>query len=147
MEPLSLVDGRDPDFELEVDIRVLPDVLRAFLLDLHRYVPLHPLIESIQDMSIDDRIPSARRYRVVDRIPIGPFRMKTVYVAALEPVAPDEVHGHAWQSPGIRLRTVYRIEAHREGTRLTERCFVDAGRLMRGFVVRQAREAQRAPGE
>ncbi len=143
MEPLSIDDRSEPDFELDVEIRVLPEVLRAFLVDLHRYVPLHPFIESIQDMSVDPAIPTARRYRVVDRIPIGPFKMRTVYVAALEPVAADEVHGHAWQSPGIRLRTVYGLEEIREGTRLTERCFVDAGRLMRGFVVRQARAAHR----
>ena len=139
-DELSLLEAAEQRY-LAARIGVDATVLRAFLVDLHRYVPLHPFIESIQDMPEDDRIPTARRYRVVDRIPVGPFKLKTVYVAALEPVAPDEVHGHAWQSPGIRLRTIYGIEAIRSGTRLRERCFVDAGRLMRGYVVRQARTA------
>lgn len=146
MDVLELSVDRTPDFELDVAIDVAPEVLRAFLVDLHRYVPLHPFIESIQDLPVDASIPEARRYRVVDRIPMGPFKLKTVYVAALEPVSALEVHGHAWQSPGIRLRTVYSIEAptrRGEPTRLVERCHVDAGRLMRGYVVRQARSAHR----
>ena len=143
METLPIDDGREPDFELDVEIDVRPEVLREFLVDLHRYVPLHPFIESIQDLAEDPSIPGARRYRVVDRIPVGPFKMKTVYVAALEPVGARAVHGHAWQSPGIRLRTVYTLDEIGAGTRLSERCFVDAGRWMRGFVVRQARIAHR----
>ena len=86
MEPLSIQDGRDPDFELDVEIRVLPEVLRAFLVDLHRYVPLHPFIESIQDMPADERIPSARRYRVVCHEPASPPNQEfTRFQATLEP--------------------------------------------------------------
>jgi len=130
-----------PDFELECEIRVPLPVLQAFLCDLHRYVPLHPFIESIQDLPPSAELPNARRYRVVDRIPMGPLRLKTVYTAALDPVAEDEVHGYAWQSPGIRLRTVYALAKTDDGTQLIERCFVAAHLLLRGFVVSQARKA------
>jgi len=141
MEILSLEPGRAPDFELEVRIGIAPAELRAFLIDLHRYASLHPFIESIEDLPEHPALPSARFHRVVDRIPMGPLRLRAVYVAALEPVSPTEVHGHAWQSPGIRLRTLYRLDALPEGTRLTERCFVDAPALLRRFVVERARRA------
>lgn len=130
-----------PDFELECVIRVPLASLHAFLCDLHRYVPLHPFIESIQELPPREDLPNARSYRVVDRIPVGPFKLKTVYTAALDPVSDTEVHGHAWQSPGIRLKTVYSLEEVEAGTRLVERCSVRARPWLRPFVVGQARKA------
>jgi hypothetical protein len=141
VQVLPLEPGRPPDFELSIGIDVPSETLRAFLLDLRGYVALHPFIESIEDLPPDEALPAASFHRVVDRIPVGPFRLKTVYVAALEPVSDAEVHGHAWQSPGVRLRTIYRLAETPAGTRLTERCHVDAPALLRRFVVRQAKRA------
>ena len=56
------------DFVLEIEIRVPQARLHAFLCDLNNYVPLHPLIESIEEISPMDDRPRARRYRVVDRV-------------------------------------------------------------------------------
>jgi hypothetical protein len=130
-----------PDFELECEIAVPLPALQAFLCDLHRYVPLHPFIESIEDLPGSLELPNARRYRVVDRIPLGPFKLKTVYTAALDPVSATEVHGYAWQSPGIRLRTIYLLAEAGAGTRLVERCAIIANPLLRRFVVGQAHTA------
>ena len=116
-------------------------VAHAFLCDLRGYVPLHPFIESIHDLPEMDALPGAMVHRVVDRIPLGPFKLKTVYVAALEPRGDDEVRGHAWQSPGVRLHTRYGLADVVSGTRLVERCFVDAPWWLRPFVVSQARKA------
>ncbi len=132
------------DFVHEIEILVPCARLHAFLCDLHNYVPLHPLIESIEELSATDEMPRARRYRVVDRIPLGPFRLRSVYTAALEPVTEHEVHGHAWQSPGIRLHTIYALEEKQDaasGTRLVERVSIEAPRILRRFVVRQARQS------
>lgn len=129
------------DFVHEIEIHVSRARIHAFLCDLQNYVPLHPLIESIEEISPADEMPQARRFRVVDRIPLGPFRLRTVYTAALEPVSEHEVHGHAWQSPGIRLHTVYALEDVASGTRLVERVSVDAPRILRRFVVSQARSS------
>jgi len=128
-------------FEIENEICVPVSALHAFLCDLHNYVPLHPFIESIQDLPPGDPLPNARRYRVVDRIPIGPFFLKTVYTASLVSISASEVHGYAWQSPGIRLHNMYILEKTERGTRLIERCYVDAHWLLRGFVISQARVA------
>ncbi len=127
------------DFVHEIEIGVTPARLRAFLCDLRNYVPLHPLIESIEEISPAKEMPRARRYRVVDRIPFGPFKFRTVYTAALDPVTEHEIHGHAWQSPGIRLDTVYLLEEVASGTHLVEQVSVSAPRILRGFVVSQAR--------
>ncbi len=129
------------DFVLEVEIRVPQARLHAFLCDLHNYVPLHPLIESIEEISPTEEMPRARRYRVVDRVPLGPFRLRTSYTAALESVSPEEVRGYAWQSPGVRLQTNYALEKTESGTRLVERVCIEAPRLLRRFVVSKARQS------
>ena len=86
-------------------------------------------------------MPGARRYRVVDRIPMGPFRLRTVYAASLESVTNREIHGYARQSPGVRLHTVYALEEVASGTRLVERVSVQAPRMLRRFVIAQARKS------
>jgi hypothetical protein len=129
------------DFVHEIAIHVKRARLHAFLCDLRNYVPLHPLIESIEEISRGDESTAARHYRVVDRIPLGPLRLRTVYTAALEPIGEYEVHGHAWQSPGIRLHTVYGLEDIESGTKLSERVSIDAPRMLRRFVVSQARRS------
>ncbi len=116
-------------------------VVHAFLCDLDHYVPLHPLIESIRPLPARPEQPRARRYRVVDQIPLGPFRMRAVYTASLEPISDHEVHGEAWQSPGIHLLTVYHLGDRGEGTRLLERVTLEAPFGLRRFVHRQARES------
>ena len=62
-------------------------------------------------------------------------------MAALESVSDSEVHGHAWRTLGIRLRTIYSLEERRRSTRPIERRYVEARPLMRGFVVSQTRKA------
>jgi len=130
-----------PDFTLEVEIHVPPSAVHAILCDLDALAPLHPLIESIRELSPLDSMPRARHYRVVDRIPVGPFRLPTAYTAALDPVTDREVHGHAWQSPSIILHSIYALEETSRGTRLVERVSIEAPRLLRRFVVGQARRA------
>jgi carbon monoxide dehydrogenase subunit G len=129
------------DFVQQIEIGVPRARLHAFLCDLENYVPLHPLIESIEEISPTDEMPRARRYRVVDRVPFGPFRFRTQYTAALEPVSEREVRGHAWQSPGIRLHTVYELTDLAAGTRLVERVSVEAPAILRRFVIGQARRS------
>lgn len=140
-------------FELEIEIAVPRAVLHAHLCALENLAPLHPLIESIRALPPRADLPQARHYRVVDQIPVGPFTMRTVYTAALDPVADDEVHGHAWQSPGVYLHTVYRLEPGQsasgvpsaagttETTRLREQVSLRAPFGLRGFVTWQARNA------
>ena len=50
----------EPDLELEVELDVMRRVFHAFLCDLHRYVPLHPFIETIQDLPSPEDLSDAR---------------------------------------------------------------------------------------
>ncbi len=129
------------DFTHEIVIHVSLARLHAFLCDLQNYVLLHPLIESIQEIAPTDEMPDGRRYRVVDRIPIGPFRLRTVYTAVLRPVSECEVHGHASQAPRVRLHTIYTLDEVASGTRLVERVSVEAPGMLRRFVIAQARKS------
>jgi hypothetical protein len=131
------------DFMLDADMPLQLPALHEFLCDLNNYTPLHPLIESIEELDTDAEFPFAKRYRVVDRIPFGPFRFRTTYIAVLDPVSENEVHGYAWQFPKIRLHTVYALTPTAEGTHLEERVCVEAPRLLRRFIVNQARDAHR----
>ena len=141
--PTATLGAMSPtDFVLETEMRVSPLRLHDFLCDLHNYVPLHPLIESIEEIPARaDDAPKLRRYRVIDRIPLGPIRLRTVYEASLESVSALEVHGHATQSPGIRLHTVYALSEVATGTRLVERVSVEAPLLLRRFVITKARRS------
>ncbi len=134
------------EFTLQTDIAVPSRDVRDFLLDLDNLAPLHPLIESIKLLDSRRERPAARRYRVVDQIPIGPFRLRTVYTAELEGLSDDEVCGRAWQSPGITLETRYRLSALGEswqgqGTHLEEHVRVEAPFGLGRFVAGQASRA------
>ena len=129
------------DFEHAIEIAVGLSALHAFLCDLNHYVPLHPLIVRVEELPPRPDLPNARRFRVVDRIRVGPLHLRTTYEAALEPVSERLVRGHAWQSPGVRLRTDYALSPMGDGTRLEERVVVEAPRLLRGYVVRTASAA------
>ncbi len=131
------------EFEHAIEMAVAPATLHAFLVDLENYVPLHPLIESIRPLPPRPDLPRAKHYRVVDRIPFGPFRLKAVYTAALDPVSPSEVHGLAWQSPGVHLHTRYRIEPEPGGLLLREQVRVEAPWPLLRFVVGQASASHR----
>jgi hypothetical protein len=132
-------------FEQAVDLRASPEVVHAFLLDLHHHRDLHPLIERIEDLPPAPERPAARRYRVIDRFRFGPVSFRTAYVTELEDVSTSEIRGRAWQSPGIEVATHYAIApAPGGGTRLREECVLSAPSLMVGFVRRQAEAAHRA---
>ena len=133
-----------PDIQLDQEVPASRERVHALLTDLRALAPLHPLIESIEAMPGDPDRPGAVFHRVTDRFVFGPLRFRTRYVAALEPLGPECVRGDAWQSPGVRLRTLYHLEALSEATtRIREEVRVEAPFGMRGFVVRQAREAHR----
>ena len=49
----------------------------------------------------------------------------------------------AWQSPGIRMQTIYALEGAESGTRLVERVSIEAPRILRRFVVSRASESHK----
>lgn len=134
----------EPDFVLEVELRAPRDRVRSFLCDLHNQRDLHPLIVAVEEQAADPARPSARRYRITDRVPIGPFGMTIVYTAAVEAQGAGRVCAEAWQAPRIHLTTEYELTVLEDGgTRLVERVSVEAPWPLRRFTIRQAQVAHR----
>jgi hypothetical protein len=132
-------------FEQSIEIAAEPAVVHAFLADLHRHRDLHPLIERIEDLAPQPGRSDVRRYRVTDRMRLGPLAFRIAYLAEIEAVSPDLIRGTAWQSPGVELRTRYRITpAPAGGTLLREDVSLKAPFLLIGYAHRQAEAAHRA---
>lgn len=130
-------------FELAVEVGAAPEAAIAFLADLHRVRALHPLIVRVDDLAPAPERPAARRYRVTDRLRVGPLRLRAVYVAELERVSPRELRGTAWQRPRVEVYTRYRAEPAPGGARLVERALVRAPWPLLGTVRRRAEAAHR----
>jgi hypothetical protein len=85
-----------------------------------------------------------RRYRVTDRIHFGPLAFRIHYVAELDPFAPDLILAAAWQSPGLEVRTRYRITTSPAGGALVqEEVLLKAPLLLIAYAHRQAEAAHR----
>jgi polyketide cyclase/dehydrase/lipid transport protein len=130
-------------FEQSIEIAVAPEVVHAFLADLHNHRELHPLIERIEDLPPEPGRPEVRRYRVTDRMRLGPLSFRIAYVAEIRPVPPDLILGTAWQSPGIEVRTRFRVSPAPGGAIVREDAELRAPRLLIAYAHRQAEAAHR----
>jgi hypothetical protein len=131
-------------FEQSIEIQAPPEVVHAFLGDLHRHRDLHPLIERIDDLPPHPGRPTVRRHRVTDRMRLGPMSFRIAYVAEIMPVPPDLILATAWQSPGVEVLTSYRVAPSPSGgTLLREDVRIKAPFLLIGYAHRQAEAAHR----
>jgi Polyketide cyclase / dehydrase and lipid transport len=131
-------------FEQSIVIQAVPGVVHAFLADLHRHRDLHPLIERIEDLPPHPGRADVRCYRVTDRMRLGPISFRIHYVAEIQAVPPDLVLGTAWQSPGVEVRTQYRVAPAPNGATLVrEDVRMKAPLLLIGYAARQAEAAHR----
>jgi len=127
---------------LSEDVPAPPEQVRDFYVDLDNIKLVHPLIVSVETMS-RTQIPGGYRqsYRVVDRIPLGPFTIKIAYRARLLVPRDGDVLTEADQSPGVRLRGTVSFEPIDAGTRVTERIRIAAPRPLAAMTTREAVEA------
>jgi hypothetical protein len=79
-----------------------------------------------------------QNYRVRDRIPLGPLRLRTGYTATLRVPGIGDIRTEARQFPGVRIDGTVSFEAADDGTRLTERLRITAPAPLVAFTVRQA---------
>lgn len=118
------------------------DQVRDFYVDLHNIKLVHPLIVSVQEVSRSQTADGYQQaYRVVDRIPLGPFTVKTTYQARLRVPAQGDVLTEADQAPGVRLRGTVSFESVPGGTRVTERIRISAPRPLAAVTTREAVKA------
>ncbi|MEB4209195.1 SRPBCC family protein [Mycobacterium sp. 94-17] len=119
-----------------------PDAVRDFYVDLGNIKLVHPLIVSVETLSRSEtRDGYQQDYRVVDRIPLGPFTIRTGYRARLRVPVDGDVLTEADQSPGVRLRGTVSFDPVDGGTRVTERIAITAPRLLAGVTIREGVKA------
>lgn len=119
-----------------------PDAVRNFYVDLNNIRLVHPLIVSVETLSRSETAEGYQQsYRVVDRIPLGPFTVRTAYQARLRVPVAGDVLTEADQSPGVRLRGTVSFEPDGGDTRVTERIRIAAPRLLAGVTIREAVKA------
>jgi hypothetical protein len=127
---------------LSEDVPAPPDQVRDFYVDLDNIKLVHPLIVSVQATSRAETPDGyLQSYRVVDRIPLGPFTIKTTYRARLHVRADGDVMTEADQSPGVQLRGTVSFEPVDGGTRVTERIRIAAPRPLAAVTTREAVKA------
>lgn len=127
---------------LTEDVPAPPEEVRDFYVDLDNIRLVHPLIVSVEVVSRDETPDGYRQsYRVVDRIPLGPFTMQIEYRARLDVPLQGDVHTEAVQPPGVRLRGTVSFAPIEGGTRVTERISFFVPRPLSAITVREAVKA------
>ena len=127
---------------LSEEVPAPPEDVRDFYMDLENMKLVHPLIVSVQATSRTETPDGyLQSYRVVDRIPLGPFTIKTTYRARLRVRTDGDVVTEADHSPGVRLRGTVSFEPIDGGTRLTERIRITAPRPLARVTTREAAKA------
>jgi ligand-binding SRPBCC domain-containing protein len=130
---------------LTEEVPAPPEQVRDFYVDLDNIRLVHPLIVSVHVEARDETPDGYRQsYRVIDRIPLGPFTMKITYQARLDVPTNGSrltVTTEADQSPGVRLRGTVSFEPIDGGTRLTERIRFAAPRPLAAITVREGVKA------
>lgn len=127
---------------LSEQVPAAPDAVRDFYVDLSNIKLVHPLIVSVETLSRSQTQDGHQQtYRVVDRIPLGPFTLRTVYQARLQVPVDGDVLTEADQSPGVRLRGTVSFDPVDGATRVTERIAITAPRLLAGITIREAVKA------
>ena len=127
---------------LSEEVPAPPGDVRDFYVDLDNIKVVHPLIVSVQATSRTETPDGyLQGYRVVDRIPLGPFAMRITYRARLHVRADGDVLTEADQSPGVRLRGTVSFAPVDGGTRITERIRIAAPRPLAPMTTREGVKA------
>ena len=124
------------------EIPAPPDEVRDFYVNLDNIKQVHPLVVAVHTT---DRRETAdgyvQTYRVQDRIPMGPLRLRISYVAILHVPLSGDVTAESRQFPRVRLHTTVTFEPIAAGTRVTEHMRIEAPRVLAGMTTREAVKA------
>jgi hypothetical protein len=127
---------------LSEDIAGPPGDVRDFYTDLDNIKLVHPLVVSARTV---DRSETAdgyvHTYRVGDRVPLGPLRLRTSYVAQLYVPVTGDVLTEARQFPRVRLCGTVAFEPQGSGTLVIERIRIEAPWPLASVTARKAVEA------
>ncbi|OBF62962.1 polyketide cyclase / dehydrase and lipid transport [Mycobacterium sp. 852002-51971_SCH5477799-a] len=130
------------DRTLSEHVPAPPDAVRDFYVDLDNIKLVHPLIVSVERVSRSETPDGYQQtFRVIDRIPLGPFMIRISYHARVRVPVSGDVLTEADQSPGVRLRGTVSFDPVDGGTRVTERISITAPRLLAGVTIREGVKA------
>lgn len=133
------------DVALTEQVPAAPERVRDFYVDLDNVKLVHPLVVSVRTLSRADTPDGyLHSYRVQDRIPLGPFTLRTSYLARLHVAVSGQVSTEARQFPGVRLDGTVAFEQVSGGTRVSERIRIRAPRPLATLTVREAVQAHTA---
>jgi hypothetical protein len=127
------------------EIPAPPDEVRDFYVNLDNIKQVHPLVVAVRTT---DRRETAdgyvQTYRVQDRIPMGPLRLRINYVARLHVPHTGDVTAESRQFPRVRLHTTVVFEPIAAGTRVSEHMRIEAPRALAAMTIREAVKAHTA---
>ncbi|MDT7794835.1 MAG: hypothetical protein QOD59_4276 [Mycobacterium sp.] len=127
------------------EIPAPPGEVRDFYVNLDNIKQVHPLVVAVR--TTDRRqTPDGyeQTYRVQDRIPMGPLRLRISYAARLHVPHTGDVTAESRQFPRVRLHTTVTFEPIAAGTRVTEHMRIEAPRALAGMTTREAVNAHTA---
>jgi hypothetical protein len=127
------------------EIPAPPGEVRDFYVNLDNIKQVHPLVVAVR--TTDRRqTPDGyeQTYRVQDRIPMGPLRLRISYAARLQVPHTGDVTAESRQFPRVRLHTIVTFQPIAAGTRVTEHMRIEAPRALAGMTTREAVNAHAA---
>jgi hypothetical protein len=127
---------------LTEEVPAPPEAVRDFYADLTNMTRVHPLVVAVRATARTETADGyTQRYRIRDRIPLGPFTIPTLYSARLWVPRSGDVISQARQFPGVRLDGAVTFQPGSVGTRVVERLCIRAPWPLAGVTVREAVKA------
>lgn len=132
---------RHTAFEVSVVVPAEPDEVRDFLADLRRCARIHPLIVRVDRLG--ERMPGVHRYRIRDRMRLGPMTIAFSYLVETTRTAEGDIVSDAYQFPRIHLHNVTSFTPVEGGTLVHEQVTITAPRFLVNTVRREGSRAHR----
>lgn len=130
-------------FTKSIYIAASPSVVKASLADYSHHSVIHPLIVRVEALAptTTPEGTALRRYKITDRVRMGPFTFPITYLATISESADGALVSDAYQQPRVHLHNVTRFQPEGDGVRVEERVDINAPRLLVSYTLKQASQA------
>ncbi|TLF92291.1 SRPBCC family protein [Nocardia cyriacigeorgica] len=132
---------RHTGFELSVVVPAEPEKVRDFLADLRQCARIHPLIIRVDRLG--ERMPGIDRYRIRDRMRLGPMTIAFSYLVETTRTPDGAIISDAYQFPRIHLHNRTTCTPVDNGTLVHEQVTITAPRFLVSTVRREGAKAHR----
>jgi hypothetical protein len=132
--------ARTGTFRYSVDAGVDRAAAIRLFSDFSRHAELHPLIVEVREVRPAPE-GVVRRYKIEDRMPLGPFHFSITYTADVLRVAEDRIVTVARQRPATTVHNETRLSLVAERLRADVEITLTAPTLLFRYAFRQAERA------